>query len=60
MDKFLNYIKENHLKLIIILILLFMVNQQFKILDNTGYCQCSNQLDDIGRSITEIKNKLGI
>ena len=40
--------------------LLFIVIQQFNILDEAKSCQCWSQIDDIQVDINEIKDRLGI
>jgi hypothetical protein len=58
MDKIKNYIITNHLKLIIILFLLFIVNQQKAILKEAESCQCWSMLDDIQDDVRDIKSKI--
>jgi predicted negative regulator of RcsB-dependent stress response len=61
MNDMKNYIKKNHLKLLIILILIFIVFQQFSILSNTQEYQSSSwDLWVIQSDLSEIKDRLGI
>lgn len=60
MEKVKSYVITNHLKLIIILLLLFITVQQFNILDEAESCQCWSQIDDIQDDVNDIKDRLGI
>ncbi|RYC71661.1 hypothetical protein [Spirosoma sordidisoli] len=60
MEKAKNSVVVNHLKLIIIALLLFLAFQQAQILDEADSCQCWSQIDEIQDDINEIKDRLGI
>jgi len=55
-----NYIRVNHLKLIIIIMLVFLAFQQIRILKAAKDCQCWYMLDEIQNDLNAIKDRLNI
>ena len=60
MENLKTYLRENHLLLIIILILFFLGYQKKQILYESERCQCEYEIEDIQRDVDDIKNRLGI